>query len=101
MNTERLAKCTAAAFIVLLLNTSYVAAFAFPTIFYMSNVLLHLALGAAVAVAFAILLKRSVHVRRGAAVAAAFFLASILFAGYLVAAGNVRAHRWALWGHII
>src|SRR5437899_7674919 len=38
--------------IVLLVNTGYIAAFASPTIFYMTNVLAHLVLGVVLAVGF-------------------------------------------------
>ena len=51
-------------FIVLLLNSGYIAAFAHPTIFYMTNVLAHLMLGVAIAVAGAALLVRDADVRR-------------------------------------
>jgi hypothetical protein len=36
--------------VLLLVNTSYIAAFASPTIFYMDNVVLHLALGVVLAI---------------------------------------------------
>ncbi len=41
-------KWLAIGFLLLLVNTAYIAAFAEPTVFYMANVLLHLALGIAV-----------------------------------------------------
>ena len=41
-----LRKITAFAFVALLVNTAYIGAFAEPSIFYMGNVLLHVALGA-------------------------------------------------------
>ena len=40
-----LAKWTAVLFVVLLVNTAYITAFASPTVFYMTNVLAHLVLG--------------------------------------------------------
>ena len=43
-----LRKITAVAFLALLANTAYIGAFAEPTIFYMGNVLLHVALGVVV-----------------------------------------------------
>jgi len=39
------------AFIVFLVNTAYIASFADPTIFYMTNVLIHLGLGSVLFVA--------------------------------------------------
>ena len=47
MNT-RLAKWIAVCFIILLVNTAYVAAFATPSVFYMTNVLIHLGMGLAI-----------------------------------------------------
>ena len=52
MKGNGFAKWTAALFVLLLVNTAYIAAFASPTIFYMANVLLHLVLGVVLAVAF-------------------------------------------------
>ena len=43
MTKEKLTSWAAILFLALLLNTAYIAAFASPTIFYMANVLLHLA----------------------------------------------------------
>ncbi|HSF42761.1 MAG TPA: hypothetical protein VLT87_23350, partial [Thermoanaerobaculia bacterium] len=65
MKHGTLARWTAILFAVLLVNTAYLAAFASPTIFYMSNVLLHLGLGLALAVAFVVLLARDPGLRRG------------------------------------
>ena len=45
MTKQTLTRWAAFLFIVLLLNTAYIAAFASPTVFYMANVLLHLVLG--------------------------------------------------------
>ena len=45
-------------FIVLLVNTAYVAAFATPSIFYMTNVLIHLGLGLALAIGLIFLLRK-------------------------------------------
>ena len=61
-----LAKWTAIAFVVLLVNTAYIAAFASPTIFYMSNVLLHFVLGLGLSVAFVVLLMKRPDLRREA-----------------------------------
>ena len=50
--TERSREVDGVLFVVLLVNTAYIAAFASPTIFYMGNVLAHLVLGLVLAVAF-------------------------------------------------
>src|SRR2546423_1902658 len=103
METPRnnLAKWTAVLFVVLLVNTAYITAFASPTVFYMSNVLAHLVLGLTLAVAFGVLLARRPDLRAGI-VPAAVLLGIALIAGlWLAVAGNVLAHRPGLWAHIV
>src|ERR1051325_11683706 len=87
--------------LVFLLNVAYIAAFATPSIFYMANVLLHLALGLLLAGAIVMAL-RSPHLRpRGTgAIAAGLFFVSAILGAYLVVAGSLRANRWALEAHI-
>ena len=98
---NRLAVWTAALFVVLLVNTAYITAFASPTVFYMGNVLVHLVLGLALAIAFAVLLARRPDLRAGV-VPAAVLLGIALIAGlWLTIAGNVLAHRPVLWAHAI
>jgi tetratricopeptide (TPR) repeat protein len=98
---RNLAKWTGIFFIVLLVNTAYVAAFNIASIFYMTNVLLHLGLGLALAVALVLLLKRDPQLRRGIPAATGFFLVALGFAVYLAGWGNTTDHRWALWAHIV
>ncbi len=88
----------AAGLLTLLVNTAYVWAFASPTIFYMANVLLHVMLGLALAVAAAALLRRAWR-DVSPALSGAFILSAILGV-YLTFAGATRDHRWALWAHI-
>ena len=64
MKVPTLKTVVGAGFVLLLLNTGYISAFATPSIFYMGNVLLHLVLGVALAIAFAVLLKREPDLRR-------------------------------------
>src|SRR5271166_563195 len=97
---SKLSKWVAIAFLVLLLNTAYIAAFASATVFYMGNVLLHLALGLALSIAGVFLIARNTDLRRNISTPLAFFLIAFLAAVYLVAAGNIREHRWVLWAHI-
>jgi tetratricopeptide (TPR) repeat protein len=89
-----------AGFVLLLLNSGYIAAFASPTIFYMTNVLAHLVLGVALAVAFAVLLKREPELRRPLLVPSVLFAVATASALYLVAVGNLLEHRWILYIHI-
>ena len=93
MSSGKLARWTAILFIVLLINTAYVAAFASPTIFYMGNVLAHFVLGVALTVALLFLLGRF-------PVAAGFFLLAAALGVFLAIGGNTLDHRWALAAHI-
>jgi tetratricopeptide (TPR) repeat protein len=88
-----------AGLVALLINTAYIAAFASPTIFYMGNVLLHLVLGVALAVALVVLLVRDPAMRRGLAVPGVLFGIATALALYLAVFGNVHDHAWALRSH--
>ena len=94
MNSRKLLQWTAILFIVLLVNTAYISAFASPTIFYMGNVLLHFVLGVALTVALLFLLRQF-------PVAAGFFLAASALGLFLAIRGNTLDHRWALVAHIV
>src|ERR1039458_9557031 len=98
---SKLSKWVAIAFLVLLLNTAYIAAFAEASVFYMGNVLLHLVLGVALSIAVVFLIASNTDLRRSISTALGFFLVAFLAAVYLVAAGNIREHRWVLWIHIV
>jgi Tfp pilus assembly protein PilF len=79
---------------LLLVNSAYIAAFPSATIFYVGNVILHLALGLVVMVAAGVAIRR--YPREGGV-----FLAAGLPALYLVIRGNTLDHRWILWLHIV
>jgi hypothetical protein len=55
---SKTAKFLIAGFILLLINSSYLAAYAEPTLFYFSNVALHLLMGLVLAVTSAIYLRK-------------------------------------------
>jgi tetratricopeptide (TPR) repeat protein len=101
MERERRNKLLAVCFLVLLVNTAYIAAFASPTIFYMGNVLLHLGLGIALTIAAVWAIAKDVDLRRGVAIALPLLALAVLAAAYLVIAGNLREHQWALLAHVI
>jgi tetratricopeptide (TPR) repeat protein len=96
----KLTRWIAVLFLVLLVNTAYLAAFATPSIFYMGNVLLHLVLGVALAIALAVLLRRRPDLRTGMTAALVLFGISLAAGLWLTVAGNVLANRWILWTHI-
>jgi tetratricopeptide (TPR) repeat protein len=127
--SNRLKTLAAAGWLALLVNTAYLAALPSPTLFYMGNVVLHLALGLVLTVALVLLWRRSVRpaaVRAGGGAAAApaapaapadiatdlaprslagaaavWLLVVAAAAGVgLAVAGNTTPHRWLLWTHI-
>ena len=84
----------AIAFCLLLVNSGYIAALPRATVFYMANVVLHLALGLGFMALAAAMAKR--YPRECGA-----FLMAGLPALYLAIRGNTLEHRWALWLHIL
>ena len=101
MKALTLKTAVGAGFVVLLLNSGYISAFATASIFYMANVLLHLVLGLALAVGFASLLARQPELRRPLIVPAVFFAIAVALALWLVWAGNLREQRLVLNAHIV
>ena len=99
MKNYSLQKWIAIFFLVLLVNTAYIAAFPTATVFYMTNVLIHLGLGAVLAVAVVLTLS-STGLASAAPVALGFFLVSVVFAGAITWLGNIHANAWMLWVHI-
>ena len=124
MKMPTLKTLVAAGFVFLLLNTGYIAAFSFPSIFYMGQVLVHFVLGLAVVVGGVWLLAasgRRSDPTSAAAVpgagqstvephdrlsrlslfaGAGALVVSTLFALWLVAVGNLNENRWLLNLHI-
>jgi tetratricopeptide (TPR) repeat protein len=94
MNRDKLVRWAGALLVLLLVNTAYIAAFASPTIFYMGNVVLHLALGVVLAVLLLWFLRRM-------PLAGACFLAAAALGIFLAVRGNTMPHRWALIAHIV
>src|ERR1700722_16580468 len=86
-------RIAAALFIFLLVNSGYIAAYPAPSLFYMGNVVAHLAVGLLLMVAALWAVKR--YPRESGA-----FLAAGLVAVFLVLQGNTLDHRSILWVHI-
>ena len=93
MTKQKLTHWAAILFLVLLLNSAYIAAFASPTIFYMANVLLHLALGVLLVAALPLVWRKF-------SVAGVFYLVAAGLGIFLAVRGNVTDNRWALNAHI-
>ena len=91
----------AVGFIVLILNSAYLAARADASPFYFANVALHLALGVALATAAAMRLARYRGPRPPLAVPAAAVLGAATLLGLiLMLVGATRPYRWILYAHI-
>src|SRR5437773_11930164 len=101
MMTFRSAKSVAAiGLIALLVNTGYVAAFASPTIFYMANVLGHVALGIVVSILGFVTLARQRELRPALKVPAVLFAVALAVGLYLMVHGNLADDRSALRVHV-
>jgi len=87
------ARLPAALFVFLLIDSGYLVAYPAASLFYMGNVLAHLAVGLALMIAAAWAAKR--YPRESGA-----FLAAGLVAVVLVVKGNTLDHRAILWLHI-
>ena len=87
-------------FLILLVNSAYIAAFAFPTIFYMGNVLLHVGLGIAVATLSVWFSTRNREFLRGNILAMGCFAVVAFLGGYLTYFGAVSQNRWAVIAHV-
>jgi tetratricopeptide (TPR) repeat protein len=99
MKTRSLEYWIAIAFIALLVNTGYVAAFSSATIFYMANVLGHVVLGAALTIAVLFVVRR-IGLLAGAPLAIGFLLLAFGLGAILTYAGNVHNNAWILRSHI-
>ncbi|MEZ5354476.1 MAG: tetratricopeptide repeat protein [Bryobacteraceae bacterium] len=92
-----LTRWTAIFFLVLLINTAYIAANASATIFYMANVLLHVLLGLVLAGAFLVLVGRRPELRRTAFAV----LPAAALGLYLTVRGTTYDNRGILLIHIV
>jgi Tfp pilus assembly protein PilF len=101
LGSARRERWLAAGGLALGLNSAYLAARSDPTLFYFSNVVLHLVLGLAVAAALAPLLRRRFSVLGPLLKAAAVSLGVAAALGvFLMIFGATRPYRWALYAHI-
>jgi tetratricopeptide (TPR) repeat protein len=93
MKPGKLSRYAGILLVLLLINTAYIAAFASPTIFYMGNVVLHLALGVALAIVLLWFIRRM-------PVAGSLFLIAAAAGVFLAVRGNTTPHHWVLEAHI-
>ena len=85
--------------VLLILNTAYLAAFASPTIFYMTNVPLHIALGILLVPLVAYLWQKRTPARNRWSAALFFYLGAAALGIYLLER-NTADHRSFLWAHV-
>ena len=113
---KRITRVLLAGFALLLINSSYLAGSADPTLIYFGNVAMHMLLGLALLMAFSIYLRRVIFTdskRAGEAEATnsrrfplTMMAASVLlglaaaFGIFLMIFGATRPYRWALYTHI-
>jgi tetratricopeptide (TPR) repeat protein len=98
---DRLSRFVAVTSAFLALNSAYLAAFATPSLFYYTNVALHLVVGIAWAIAGALWLKPRIRgLGPAAALAALLLLAGTALGIALTITGATTRYRWLLLTHI-
>lgn len=100
MSESRLSRITALLFLVLLLNSFYLAGFPEPTVFYMGNVLVHIGVGVIAAVLFAWVVFSSAAYRERLKWTIWPLGISAALGAILAAGGATHSMRWFLWTHI-
>src|SRR5215471_18981118 len=98
---KRLAKLLVIGFFILLINSSYLGAYADPTIFYFSNLAFHIGLGIALTAIYAYYLVRRIReLPKLLLIASGIIGAGVFFGAFLMIAGAVHANWWALYLHV-
>ncbi len=88
-------------FVLLLINSSYLAAYAEPTLFYFGNVAIHLLLGLALAIiSAAYVLKRLRTLSPAMLFSVVALTLSTALGLFMMRYGATRPYRWALYAHI-
>src|SRR5262245_27224186 len=105
MNAEgapsRIGKLLVIGYLILLINSSYLAAFADPTLFYFGNVAFHLLFGVVLTIIFAVhALKRFASFSPLLKLAVFLLGISAALGLFLMWFGATRPFRWALYSHI-
>jgi hypothetical protein len=100
------AKPAVVAFIALLANSAYLYALPSPTLFYYTNVGLHLFIGLGFAIVGGLFVARAVRTNDGASTfllmgAAVVLAACVAFGGWITFTGATRAHQTAVNAHIL
>lgn len=100
-NISKFVKLMIISFVALLVNSSYLAAYAEATLFYFGNVVIHMLLGLVLAIAFGVyLIKQRKSLSALMIVSSMTLGLSAAFGVFIMKNGAVRAYRWALYTHI-
>ena len=90
------------ALLILLINSAYLFSFGEPTLFYISNVLLHVGLGIALVLPFSIYAyKQFRRISTLGRIGIIGIAVGIISGGYLMVVGATTPYRWLLITHII
>lgn len=96
-----IAKALVVGYLALLINSSYLAAYADPSLFYFGNVALHLLLGVVLAIAFTLYaFKRFRRFSIALKFATLLLGVSVALGLFMMRFGATRQYRWALYSHI-
>ena len=95
-------KISLSAFLILLINSAYLFSFGEPTLFYISNVLLHVGLGIVLILPFSVYVyKQFGWVSTLGQIGMIGIIVGIISGGYLMIVGATTPYRWLLITHII
>jgi len=98
---KRLTKVLIIGFFILLINSSYLGAYADPTVFYFGNLAFHMALGLGLALLYGYyLVSRSKQLPRLLLVSSAIIGAGAFFGIFLMIFGAVHSNWWAIYLHV-
>ncbi|MDE0087274.1 MAG: tetratricopeptide repeat protein [Candidatus Poribacteria bacterium] len=95
-------KLSVMVFLILLLNSAYLFSFGEPTLFYILNILFHLALGIVLIIPFAIyLFQKFKNISSLGRIGVFGLIVGIATGGWLMVVGATTPYRWLLITHII
>ncbi len=95
-------KLSVLVFLILLLNSAYLFSFGEPTLFYILNVLFHLALGIVLIIPFGIYLSQKFKdISPPGRIGVIGLIVGIATGGFLMIVGATTPYRWLLITHII
>ncbi len=98
---SRAVKLLVTGYLILLVNSSYLAGYADPTLFYFGNVVLHLVLGVVLVILFVpYAIKRFGGFSRTIKIAVLLLAVSAAPGLFMMKFGATRQYRWALYSHI-